>query len=126
MRAVTPRRLIAVFEPRSNTSRRAVFQSDYARAFGDADQVVVAEVQPAPIYSATGEVTERFSSERLARDLRGQGAEAVAIDGVDAIVDHLFRVHAPGDVRHHAQQRTPSALYLGEATRSTCHSERIL
>ncbi len=99
MRARYPgRRLIAVFEPRSNTSRRAVFQSDYARAFGDADQVVVAEVQPTPIYSATGEVTERFSSERLARDLRGQGAKAVAIDGVDAIVDHLFRVHAPGDV----------------------------
>jgi UDP-N-acetylmuramate: L-alanyl-gamma-D-glutamyl-meso-diaminopimelate ligase len=98
MRAVTRAAADRGLRAQVNTSRRAVFQSDYARAFGDADQVVVAEVQPTPIYSATGEVTERFSSERLARDLRGRGAEAVAIDGVDAIVDHLFRVHAPGDV----------------------------
>jgi UDP-N-acetylmuramate: L-alanyl-gamma-D-glutamyl-meso-diaminopimelate ligase len=92
------RRVIAVFEPRSNTSRRTVFQTDYARAFGDADEVVVAEVQDTPIYSATGEVTERFSARQLASDLRGQGGEAVAIDGVDAIVDHLVGRHAPGDV----------------------------
>jgi UDP-N-acetylmuramate: L-alanyl-gamma-D-glutamyl-meso-diaminopimelate ligase len=99
MRARYPgRRVIAVFEPRSNTSRRTVFQNDYARAFGDADQVVVAEVQDTPIYSATGEVTERFSAQRLASDLRDQGGEAVTIDGVDAIVDHLARVRAPGDV----------------------------
>jgi UDP-N-acetylmuramate: L-alanyl-gamma-D-glutamyl-meso-diaminopimelate ligase len=99
MRARYPgRRVIAVFEPRSNTSRRTVFQRDYAGAFGDADQVVVAEVQDTPIYSATGEVTERFSAQRLASDLRGGGGEAVAIDGVEAIVDHLVRVHAPGDV----------------------------
>jgi UDP-N-acetylmuramate: L-alanyl-gamma-D-glutamyl-meso-diaminopimelate ligase len=99
MRARFPgRRLIAVFEPRSNTSRRSVFQRDYAGAFGDADEVVVAEVEDAPIYSATGEVTERFSARRLASDLRNGGREALAIDGVDAIVDHLARVHEPGDV----------------------------
>jgi UDP-N-acetylmuramate: L-alanyl-gamma-D-glutamyl-meso-diaminopimelate ligase len=99
MRARYPgRRVIAVFEPRSNTSRRSVFQRDYAGAFGDADQVVVSEVEDTPIYSATGEVTERFSAQRLASDLRRGGAEAMALDGVDAIVDHLVRVHAPGDV----------------------------
>jgi UDP-N-acetylmuramate: L-alanyl-gamma-D-glutamyl-meso-diaminopimelate ligase len=92
------RRLIAVFEPRSNTSRRSVFQGEYARAFGDADEVVVSEVPRVPIYSATGEVTEFFSAGQLASDLRGQGRAAVAIDGVDAIVDHLVRRHAPGDV----------------------------
>ncbi len=92
------RRVIAVFEPRSNTSRRAIFQKDYAGAFGDADRVIVSEVPDAPIYSATGEVTERFSARQLASDLRGRGGEAVAIDGVDAIVDHLVDLHAPGDV----------------------------
>ena len=35
------RRLIAVIEPRTNTSRRAVFQDDYAHAFDEADSVVV-------------------------------------------------------------------------------------
>jgi len=99
MRARYPgRRLIAVFEPRSNTSRRTVFQRDYAGAFADADETVVAEVQDAPIYSATGEVTERFSAQQLASDLREAGGAAVAIDGVDAIVEHLVGVHAPGDV----------------------------
>ncbi len=92
------RRLVAVFEPRTNTSRRAVFQRDYAEAFGGADGVVVAVVPDAPIYSATGEVAERFSSSRLAEDVRARGIPAVAIDGVDAIVDHLARQSRPGDV----------------------------
>ena len=39
------RRLVTVFEPRTNTSRRALFQAEYARAFDAADRVVVAEVQ---------------------------------------------------------------------------------
>ena len=84
------RRLIAVFEPRTNTSRRAVFQSAYAEAFDGADRVVVAVVPDAPLYSATGDVAERFSSPRLAEDIRARGVSAVAIDGVDAIVDHSY------------------------------------
>jgi UDP-N-acetylmuramate: L-alanyl-gamma-D-glutamyl-meso-diaminopimelate ligase len=92
------RRLIAVFEPRTNTSRRAVFQADYARAFDDADRVVVQIVPDEPIYSATGPVSERFSSGRLADDLRSRGISAVALDGVDAIVDHLVSECETGDV----------------------------
>ena len=99
LRARSPeRRLVAVFEPRSNTSRRATFQADYARAFDAADHVVVSVVPDAPIYSATGEVTERFSAECLATDLAARGVDAVARDGVDAIVDHLVESHAPGDL----------------------------
>jgi UDP-N-acetylmuramate: L-alanyl-gamma-D-glutamyl-meso-diaminopimelate ligase len=92
------RRLVAVFEPRSNTSRRRVFQHDYAAAFDAADRVVVACVPAGPLYSATGEVTELFSAEQLAADLRARGKDAVAEDGVDAIVDRLAASCAPGDV----------------------------
>jgi UDP-N-acetylmuramate: L-alanyl-gamma-D-glutamyl-meso-diaminopimelate ligase len=92
------RRLVAVFEPRTNTSRRAVFQRDYAQAFDAADRVVVAVVPDTPIYSATGEVAERFSSQRLAQDIAARGIEAVALDGVDAITAHLARESRPGDV----------------------------
>jgi UDP-N-acetylmuramate: L-alanyl-gamma-D-glutamyl-meso-diaminopimelate ligase len=92
------RRLVAVFEPRTNTSRRKVFQREYARAFDGAARVVVVAVPDAPIYSATGEVTERFSAAELAADLRARGVEAVAIDGVDAIVDELAGTLVPGDV----------------------------
>jgi UDP-N-acetylmuramate: L-alanyl-gamma-D-glutamyl-meso-diaminopimelate ligase len=92
------RRLVAVFEPRTNTSRRAVFQQAYAEAFDGADRVVVSVVPDGPIYSATGEVAERFSSPRLAEDISARGTPAVAIDGVDAIVEHLARECRPGDV----------------------------
>jgi UDP-N-acetylmuramate: L-alanyl-gamma-D-glutamyl-meso-diaminopimelate ligase len=92
------RRLIAVFEPRTNTSRRAVFQEDYARSFDVADRVVVSIVPDAPIYSATGEVTERFSARELAAALEARGVAAAAIDGVEPIVDHLAAICTPGDV----------------------------
>jgi UDP-N-acetylmuramate: L-alanyl-gamma-D-glutamyl-meso-diaminopimelate ligase len=92
------RPLVVVFEPRSNTSRRTVFQRDYAAAFDAADRVVVAAVPAAPIYSATGEVTELFSAEQLAADLRARGKDAVAIDGVPAIVEHLGASCRSGDV----------------------------
>ena len=92
------RRLVAVFEPRTNTSRRAVFQSDYAAAFDAADRAVVSSVADGPIYSATGAVGERFSSQRLAEDLSARGVDAVALAGADAIVDHLARTCESGDV----------------------------
>jgi UDP-N-acetylmuramate: L-alanyl-gamma-D-glutamyl-meso-diaminopimelate ligase len=92
------RRLVAVFEPRSNTSRRAVFQKDFAEALRAADRVVVATPSDAPLYSATGEVRERLSAETLAADLRAAGRDAVALPDVDAIVAHLARSCAAGDV----------------------------
>jgi len=99
LRAQYPgRRVVAVFEPRTNTSRRADFQADYARAFDAADALVVSVVPDAPIYSATGPVTERLSAERLAADVSGRGIPAVAIDGVDAIVAHLTANVRSGDV----------------------------
>jgi len=99
LRAQYPeRRLIAVFEPRTNTSRRAVFQSDYAEAFDGADQLVVSSVPDTPIYSATGEVSARFSSQQLAADVAARGVPAEAQDGVDAIVECLGALCQPGDV----------------------------
>ena len=92
------RRLIALFEARTNTSRRRIFQEDYAGSFDGADQVVVAVVPDAPLYSATGEVTERFSAEQLAEDLRERKQSAVALDGIDAIVEQLVDACEPGDV----------------------------
>ena len=99
MRARYPdRRVIAVFEPRSNTSRRALFQREYARSFDAADRVVVRAVSDAPIYSNTGAVTERLSAEQLALDLQARGVPAAAFADVEAIVSHLAEVCAPGDV----------------------------
>ena len=92
------RRLVAVFEPRTNTSRRATFQRDYVDALEAADRVVISEVPDAPIYSATGPVTEFFSASQLAADLRERGTDAAALDGVEAIVAKLADECREGDV----------------------------
>ena len=89
---------MAVFEPRTKTSRRVVFQQRYAEVFDGADRVVVRSVPDAPIYSATGEVTERFSAPRLADALNARGTPAVALDEVDAIVERVAGEVRPGDV----------------------------
>ena len=92
------RRIVAVMEPRSNTSRRAVFQQEYARAFDGAARAVIARVPDAPIYSAFGGDPERLDADKLAADLSARGIPSVACDGVDAIVEHLAGVCRAGDV----------------------------
>jgi UDP-N-acetylmuramate: L-alanyl-gamma-D-glutamyl-meso-diaminopimelate ligase len=62
--------LIAVFEPRTNTSRTTVFQEAYASAFDAASCVLV--LPPPP--GKEGETP--FSSGALARELAGRGVEA--------------------------------------------------
>jgi UDP-N-acetylmuramate: L-alanyl-gamma-D-glutamyl-meso-diaminopimelate ligase len=99
MRARYPgRRLVAVLEPRSNTSRRALFQRDFTDALAGADCAVVAIVPHEPIYSATGEVTAYLDAEKIAADLRARGVAAAALEGADAIADHLAATSQSGDV----------------------------
>jgi UDP-N-acetylmuramate: L-alanyl-gamma-D-glutamyl-meso-diaminopimelate ligase len=87
-------KLWAIFEPRSNTTRRNVFQAELAESFTDADAVVVSEVarldQLAP--------EERLNPEKLMQDLKAAGKEAVYLPDVDAIVDHVGRQAQGGEV----------------------------
>jgi UDP-N-acetylmuramate: L-alanyl-gamma-D-glutamyl-meso-diaminopimelate ligase len=92
------RRLVAVFEPRSNTSRRALFQKDYAAALAGADRVAIRAVPDAPIYSAFGEVGERLDAHALAQQISAAGPPAEAIEDVDALAEQLAADAAPGDV----------------------------
>ncbi len=88
------RRLWAVFEPRSNTTRRNVFQGELADALERADRVVVAEV--ARLEQLRPE--ERLNPERLMQDLRLAGRPAAYLSSVDAILDHLAEELRAGDV----------------------------
>ncbi len=87
------RRLWAVFEPRSNTSRRAVFQESLPEALEEADGVVLAPVarpeQLAP--------SERLDVPGVVETLRNKGREAYAEKSVDAIVGRLKAVTQSGD-----------------------------
>jgi len=92
------RRIVAVLEPRTNTSRRAVFQDDYARALAGAEVAWIREVGEEPIYSATGEVGERLSAERLAGALRERGVEAHAFEDVARASRDVAAACREGDV----------------------------
>jgi UDP-N-acetylmuramate: L-alanyl-gamma-D-glutamyl-meso-diaminopimelate ligase len=92
-----PGRVIALLEPRTNTSRRAIFQDDYVRALEAADRIAIAEVGDEPIYSATGEVTECLSAEAVASSLRDRGRDAIALAEIDAIVRWVVEGRQPGD-----------------------------
>ena len=72
-----------MFEPRSATSRRAVFQHDYAEAFTAADEILIGPVHQAD----KAPVGDRFDPERLASDLRGRGAAARHLADPDKIVE---------------------------------------
>jgi UDP-N-acetylmuramate: L-alanyl-gamma-D-glutamyl-meso-diaminopimelate ligase len=90
------RRLWAVFEPRSNTSRRKVFQQEYIRAFAGADEVLLAGV----FQKQTDALAESqvFSPRQLVSDLRIQQISARAPDSADAIAAILLEEAQPGDV----------------------------
>jgi len=88
------RRLIIVFEPRTNSSRRAVFQKQYAGAFAGADMVVVREIVPL----ATVPAEEQFSSQKLAASLADQGIAAEYFPDTDTILNFLADQARPGDV----------------------------
>lgn len=88
------RRFVAVFEPRTNTSRRSFFQQRYVSALLLADLIVVRyprDVEHIP-------ESERFNSERLASDLRALGKYARAFEYTDGIVSFLSRQLQHNDV----------------------------
>ena len=80
-------KLWAVFEPRSNTTRRNVFQHELVGAFKDADAVIVAQVARLEQLKPA----ERLDPEQLMRDLRASGKPAAYLADADAIVDYCAK-----------------------------------
>jgi UDP-N-acetylmuramate: L-alanyl-gamma-D-glutamyl-meso-diaminopimelate ligase len=87
-------RIWALFEPRTNTTRRNIFQRELVEAFVDADLVVLAPVARAELLAPEA----RLDTGRLLEALRQGGKHAEMIDGVDAIVSHVARGARGGDV----------------------------
>jgi len=84
----------AIFEPRSNTTRRNVFQKELAEAFADANAVVVSQVarleQLAP--------AERLDPGQLMKDLQTSGKPTAYLPDADAIVAHVRQSAQGGDI----------------------------
>jgi len=88
------RRLIAVFEPRSNSSRRNVFQHAYAASFEGAGLVML----PEPSRMEKIPPHERFSSAQLAHDLNDHGIEARSFQSNDDLLDGVVALAKEDDV----------------------------
>jgi len=88
-------RVWAVFEPRSATSCRRVFQQDFARAFAQsgADEILIAD-----IFRSSLPPDERLSVEDLVRDLQRAGRRARHVPSVDEIVQTMTAELKEGDL----------------------------
>jgi UDP-N-acetylmuramate: L-alanyl-gamma-D-glutamyl-meso-diaminopimelate ligase len=95
LRSRYPRaRLWVILEPRSNTLRRNVFQSDLAKSLALADEVVVAEV----FKSEAIPESERLDLAVVAHDLQKNGRQARIVPTVDGIVQLVAPELRAGDV----------------------------
>ena len=88
------RRLWAVFEPRSNTSRRNIHQTEYAEAFDRADLVALRLPEPHDKVPAD----QQLDVPAIVEDLRAREIEATASGEVAELVRIVSRGARPGDV----------------------------
>jgi UDP-N-acetylmuramate: L-alanyl-gamma-D-glutamyl-meso-diaminopimelate ligase len=87
-------RLWAILEPRSNTLRRRILQSDLARSLAQADQIVVANV----FRSEAVPENERLELPALASEIQQNGRPARLLADADAIVQTIAPELRSGDV----------------------------
>jgi UDP-N-acetylmuramate: L-alanyl-gamma-D-glutamyl-meso-diaminopimelate ligase len=94
VRAANPTaRIWAVFEPRSASSCRRIFQDEFARAFAAADEVFIA-----PVFRSSLPESERLSVPDLVRTLGSAGQSAREAASIDEIVEGIVREHRAGDL----------------------------
>jgi UDP-N-acetylmuramate: L-alanyl-gamma-D-glutamyl-meso-diaminopimelate ligase len=87
-------RVWAIFEPRTNTTRRNIFQSELAGAFVDADAVVISQISRLELLAPD----ERLDPARLMQDLKTAGKDAAYLPDADAIVAHIAKSVQGGEV----------------------------
>jgi UDP-N-acetylmuramate: L-alanyl-gamma-D-glutamyl-meso-diaminopimelate ligase len=88
------RRVIAVFEPRSNTAMRKIHQDEYAHAFKGAAEAIISQ----PTAIAKVPESERVDARKMAEDIGKTGVKARWMESPDAIVQTLASELKPGDV----------------------------
>ena len=92
-RASPGKRIWAVFEPRSASSCRSIFQDDFAKAFAGADEVVIASV-----FRSSLPPDQRLSESKLVEDLTSRSVRARHLPDVDAIVSAVSNETRDGDL----------------------------
>ncbi len=76
-------RVVAVFEPRTNTSMRRFFQETYPAAFDQADMVCICD----PCVKKNIPEDQRFSTARLVADIENRGVSARHFESPDQVIE---------------------------------------
>jgi len=92
--AHSEKRLVAVFEPRTNTSMRDIFQNEYSRSFDLADLICIRK----PPLLKKIPFGQRFSSKKLVAELKTRGKNAYYFEQTEAIIDFLIEQAKSGDL----------------------------
>ncbi|MFI5201040.1 MAG: UDP-N-acetylmuramate:L-alanyl-gamma-D-glutamyl-meso-diaminopimelate ligase [Candidatus Kapaibacterium sp.] len=87
-------RVIAIFEPRSNTTRRNIFQKELAECFDDANVVFISQIARLNLLKPE----ERLDPERVMDDLRAHGKEAYYLPDAQSIAEKVAEIARQGDV----------------------------
>src|SRR5437867_6831743 len=87
-------RILAIFEPRSNTTRRAVFQKELPEALKVADGVFIAQVARLEQIPEA----ERLNPEEMVREISEDGRPAFYEKNADAIVDRIVPLLKERDI----------------------------
>ena len=88
------RRLWAVFEPRSNTSRRNIHQADYVTALANADVVTIREPEPHDKVP----LNQQLDVGAIVQELNTKGVVADAAPAVDTLVERVSMNAQPNDL----------------------------
>ena len=87
-------RIIAMFEPRSNTTRRNVFQKELAECFDEANAVLISQIARLNLLRPE----ERLDPERVMKDLKARGKEAYYLPDAPSIAKKVGEIAEPGDI----------------------------
>jgi len=83
----------AIYEPRTATAKRKIMEDEYAKAFDDADVIILAALHLPEKVKAE----ERMSVESVVEKIKQRQKEAYYLPTVTEIVDYVAPRVAPGD-----------------------------
>jgi UDP-N-acetylmuramate: L-alanyl-gamma-D-glutamyl-meso-diaminopimelate ligase len=92
------KRIIAAFEPRSNTTRRGFFQDEYPQSLSLADVVLMPEQKDEKVYSATSITAEPLNVLRMVERIQALGKEAHCFPDTQTLAEWIVRNRGADDV----------------------------
>jgi UDP-N-acetylmuramate: L-alanyl-gamma-D-glutamyl-meso-diaminopimelate ligase len=87
-------RIIAIFEPRSNTTRRNIFQKELAECFNEADVVFISQIARLHLLSED----ERLDPEKVMADIRQKGKDAYYLENAEKISEKVASIARQDDI----------------------------